>query len=60
MTATIPQAVNAVNAVRNHPAITFSTPATRYTALSEPQARSASEVPIATINVTYVVDKGSL
>ncbi len=58
--AKIPAAVNALNAVKNHPPITLSTPATRYTALSAPHARSAREVPIATINVTYVVDNGNL
>ena len=31
----------------------------RYTALSRPQARSANEVPIATMKATYVVDKGN-
>ena len=39
-------------AVPNQPPITFNTPATLYTALSRPQARSAKDVPIATINVT--------
>ena len=47
-----PAIENAVSAVKNQPPITLSTPATRYTALSLPHARSASEVPIATINVT--------
>ena len=52
-------AVNAAKAVRNQPPITDVTPATLYTALSLPHAPSAKDVPIATMNVTYVVDKGS-
>ena len=58
--ATKADTTNALNAVKNQPPITLRTPATLYTALSAPQARSAKELPIATINVTYVVDKGSL
>src|SRR5574344_800695 len=57
---TIAQMIKAETAVRNQPPITDKTPVMRNTALSRPQARSASEEPIATINVTYVVDKGSL
>ena len=49
---TTPEAARAANAVRNQPPITFTTPATRYTALSLPHALSAREVPIATIKVT--------
>ncbi len=57
----IPKAIkNPPNAVMNHPLTTVITPEIRYTALSRPQARSASDDPIATINPTYVVDKGSL
>ena len=56
---TTPEAKKAPKAVKNQPPITLTTPATRYTALSLPQALSASEVPIATIKVTYVVDKGN-
>ena len=41
----------AMSAVANHPRITRTTPDTRYTALSKPQARSASEVPMATMKV---------
>ena len=48
----VPAATNAIIAVPNHPAITFNTPATLYTALSLPQALSEREVPIATIKVT--------
>lgn len=43
----------------NQPPITDNTPVMRYTALSRPQARSANEVPIATMKATYVVDKGN-
>ena len=50
--AIVPAAVNAIKAVPNHPAITFNTPATLYTALSLPHALSESDVPIATIKVT--------
>ena len=50
--AIVPAATNAIIAVPNHPAITFKTPATLYTALSLPHALSAREVPIATIKVT--------
>ncbi len=51
--------MKATPAVINHPPITETTPVTRNTALSRLQARSASEVPIATIKVTKVVDSGS-
>ena len=44
---------------KNHPEITVITPVMRYTALSRPQALSAREEPIATMNVTYVVERGS-
>ena len=50
---------NATSAVRNHPLITVSTPVTLYTALSLPHAWSERDVPIATMNVTYVVESGS-
>ena len=43
----------------NQPPTTETTPVTRYTALSRPQARSAREEPIATMKVTYVVERGS-
>ena len=46
--AIVPHPTNAINAVKNHPPITFKTPATLYTALSLPHALSASDVPIAT------------
>ena len=39
-------------AVRNQPIITTMTPVTRYTALSRPHARSASDEPIDTMNTT--------
>ena len=42
----------AISAVRNQPEMTASTPVMRYTALSRPHARSASELPMATMNVT--------
>ena len=42
----------AAPAVINQPPTTESTPVIRNTALSRPQARSANDVPIATINVT--------
>src|SRR6056297_2053407 len=58
--ATINAAVKALNAVRNHPPTIVNTPVILYTALSLPQAPSLKDVPIATINVTYVVDRGSL
>ena len=58
--ATRADTLKATTAVRNHPLITVNTPEMRYTALSRPQALSASDEPIATINVTYVVDNGSL
>jgi hypothetical protein len=45
-------ALKAATAVRNHPPITLSTPATRNTADPWLQARSASEVPIATMKET--------
>ena len=44
--------MNAPNPVMNQPAMTVITPVILYTALSRPHARSASEVPIATMNVT--------
>ena len=50
------QIVKPAPAVMNHPPITDYTPVMRYTALSRPQARSANEVPIATMKATYVVD----
>ncbi len=56
----IPAAMNATPAVMNHPPITEMTPVILNTALSRPHARSASDVPIATMNVTYVVESGSL
>lgn len=46
------QMVKAAPAVMNHPPMTLNTPVMRNTAESRPQARSASEVPIATMNVT--------
>ena len=52
--------VNATPAVMNHPPMTESTPVTLNTALSRLHARSASEEPMATMNVTYVVERGSL
>jgi hypothetical protein len=52
--------VNAQKAVRNQPVITLTTPFTLYTALSLPQALSANAAHIATIKVTYVVERGSL
>ena len=42
----------AEKAVKNQPPITESTPDTRYTALSLPQAPSARDVPMKTIKVT--------
>ena len=51
---------NAANAVKNQPEITVITPVMRYTALSLPQALSAREEPMATMKVTYVVERGSL
>ena len=51
--------VKAQMPVKNHPAITVITPEILYTALSRSQAPSANEDPIATMKVTYVVDKGS-
>jgi hypothetical protein len=50
---------NALIAVINHHQIIVKTPVTRYTAVSRHHTQSASAVPIATIKVTYVVDKGS-
>ena len=44
----------------NQPPITLITPVTLNTALSRLQALSAKDEPIATINVTYVVDNGNL
>ena len=43
---------NPPSAVMNHPATTVMTPDMRYTALSRPQARSASDEPIATMKLT--------
>ena len=54
-----PQAVKAVKAVMNQPEITVSTPEIRYTADSRSQAPSASDEPMATMKVTYVVESGS-
>ena len=45
-------AMKAAPAVMNQPPITLSTPVMRKTAVSRPQARSANEVPIATMKVT--------
>ncbi len=56
---TIPAPMNATPAVMNQPPITEMTPVMRNTALSRPQALSASDVPIATMNVTNVVESGS-
>ncbi len=50
---------NPASAVTNQPVMTVITPVMRYTALSRPHARSASDEPMATMNTTYVVDKGS-
>ena len=50
--ATKKQMVNAAPAVINQPPITLSTPVIRNTAESRPQARSAREVPMATMKVT--------
>ena len=50
---------NATPAVTNQPPITESIPVTRNTALSRLHARSASEVDMATMNVMYVVERGS-
>ena len=44
--------MNAMPAVINQPPMTDSTPVMRNTALSRPHARSASDVPIATMKVT--------
>ena len=44
--------MNATPAVMNQPPMTDSTPVMRNTALSRPHARSASDVPIATMKVT--------
>ena len=54
-----PAPMNATPAVMNHPPMTEITPVMRNTALSRPHARSARDVPIATMKVTKVVDKGS-
>ena len=43
---------NPPSAVMNHPATTVITPEMRYTALSRPHARSASDEPIATMKQT--------
>ena len=59
MRQTMAQAAKATPAVINHPPITLNTPVTRNTALSRLQALSASEEPIATIKVTYVVESGN-
>ena len=59
MLATKAAIMNAAPAVMNQPPTTETTPVTRYTALSRPHARSASEVPIPTMNVTYVVERGN-
>ena len=58
--ATKKQAVKATPAVMNQPPMTVSTPVMRNTALSRLQARSANEVPMATIKVTKVVERGNL
>ena len=50
--ATKKQRINAAPAVMNHPPMTEITPVIRNTALSLPQALSASEEPIATMKVT--------
>ena len=57
---TSPAPRKATPAVINQPPMTEMTPVTRNTALSRPQALSASEVPMATMNVTNVVESGSL
>ena len=49
---TMAQVAKATPAVTNHPPITDITPVTRNTALSRLHARSAKELPIATMNVT--------
>ena len=51
--------MKATPAVTNQPPMTEMTPVTRKTALSRPQARSARDVPMATMKVTKVVDSGS-
>ena len=51
--------VKAAPAVIIHPPITDITPVMRNTALSLLQALSARDEPIATMKVTYVVDRGS-
>ncbi|MBA7521289.1 hypothetical protein ES705_13394 [subsurface metagenome] len=58
--ATKKATVKALRAVKNHPLITVITPVMRFTALSLPQALSAKEVPMITMKVTYVVERGSL
>ena len=55
----IPAPINATPAVRNQPPITDITPVILNTALFRPHARSESDVPIATIKVTNVVDSGN-
>ena len=51
-TVTRKHKMNATPAVMNQPPMTDSTPVMRNTALSRPHARSASDVPIATMKVT--------
>ena len=55
----MPAPIKATPAVMNQPPITEITPVTRNTALSRPQALSDNDVPMATMKVTKVVDKGS-
>ena len=57
--ATTKQAAKAAPAVMNQPPITVSTPVMRNTALSRVQALSAKLVPMATMKVTKVVERGS-
>jgi hypothetical protein len=54
-----PETLKAIKAVNSQPKITLSTPLTRNTALSRPQALSLKDVAIATIKVTKVVERGS-
>ena len=56
---TIPAPIKATPAVMNQPPMTEMTPVMRNTALSRPHALSASEVPMATMKVTNVVERGS-
>ena len=51
--------MKATPAVMNHPPMTLSTPVILNTALSLLHALSASDEPMATMNVTYVVERGS-